>query len=94
MVGFRNAVRGEPVSDWWDNGYQAIAFGRGGKGYVVVNHEGFALSRTFRTSLPGGDYCDVQSGRRVTVSPDGTFTATVAPDTALALHVGARACGR
>ncbi|MFD8998202.1 alpha-amylase [Streptomyces abikoensis] len=93
MVAFRNAVRGTPVTGWWDNGYQAIAFGRGDKGYVVVNHEGFALSRTFQTSLPGGDYCDVQSGRRVAVGADGRFTATVAPNTALALHVGARGCG-
>ncbi|MCA6095267.1 alpha-amylase family protein [Streptomyces sp. SCA3-4] len=92
MVGFRNAVRGTAVTDWWDNGYQAVAFGRGDKGYVVLNHEGFALSRAFQTSLPGGDYCDVQSGRRVTVDATGRFTATVAPDTALALHAGARAC--
>ncbi|MFC4514925.1 alpha-amylase family protein [Streptomyces ehimensis] len=93
MVAFRNAVRGTPVTGWWDNGYQAIAFGRGDKGYVVVNHEGFAVSRAFQTSLPGGDYCDVQSGRRVTVGTDGRFTATIAPNTALALHVGARGCG-
>ncbi|MBF6048342.1 glycosidase [Streptomyces sp. NRRL B-1677] len=93
MVAFRNAVRGEAVGHWWDNGYQAIAFGRGDKGYVVVNHEASALTRTFETSLPGGDYCDVQSGRRVTVAPDGRFTATVSPNTALALHAGARTCG-
>ncbi|CAM5562646.1 alpha-amylase [Streptomyces abikoensis] len=92
MVAFRNAARGAAVGDWWDNGYQAIAFGRGDKGYVVVNHEGFALGRTFQTSLPGGEYCDVQSGRRVAVDANGRFTATVAPNTALALHAGARTC--
>ncbi|GHF32436.1 alpha-amylase [Streptomyces mashuensis] len=90
MVAFRNAVRGTAVGNWWDNGYQAIAFGRGNRGYVVVNHEGFALTRTFATSLPAGDYCDVQSGRTVTVDTAGRFTATVAPNTALALHAGAR----
>ncbi|NJP78961.1 glycosidase [Streptomyces sp. AA8] len=93
MVGFRNAVRGTAVGRWWDNGYQAVAFGRGDKGYVVLNHEKSALTRTFETGLPGGDYCDVQSGRRVTVDANGRFTATVAPDTALALHAGARTCG-
>ncbi|MFI9238792.1 alpha-amylase family protein [Streptomyces sp. NPDC053079] len=93
MVAFRNAVRGTAVTDWWDNGYQAIAFGRGDKGYTALNHETFAISRTFQTSLPAGDYCDVQSGRRVPVDADGRFTATVAPNTALALHVGARTCG-
>ncbi len=93
MVAFRNAVRGTAVTNWWDNGYQAIAFGRGDRGYVVVNHEGFALTRTFQTSLAPRDYCDVQSGRRVTVAANGTFTATLAPNTALALHVGAPTCG-
>ncbi|MFI1967857.1 glycosidase [Streptomyces cinnamoneus] len=93
MVGFRNAVADTEVTNWWDNGYQAIAFGRGTKGYVVINHETFAVGRTFQTSLPGGDYCDVQSGRRVTVGADGRFTASVAPNTALALHAGARTCG-
>lgn len=93
MVAFRNAVRGTAVTDWWDNGYQTIAFGRGSKGYAVINHEAYAVTRTFQTSLAAGDYCDVQSGRRVTVAGDGRFTATVAPNTALALHVGARVCG-
>ncbi|MFD7665954.1 alpha-amylase family protein [Streptomyces sp. NPDC059788] len=93
MVGFRNATRGAAVGDWWDNGNNAIAFGRGDKGYAVINHESGALSRTFRTSLPAGTYCDVQSRKPVTVDGDGRFTATLAPNTALALHVGARGCG-
>ncbi|RSO12134.1 glycosidase [Streptomyces sp. WAC 06783] len=93
MVGFRNATRGAAVTDWWDNGNDAIAFGRGNKGYAVVNHEGSPLTRTFQTSLPAGTYCDVQSRKPVTVGADGRFTATLAPNTALALHVGARSCG-
>ncbi|MCZ9338214.1 glycosidase, partial [Streptomyces sp. TRM76130] len=47
MVAFRNAVRGESVTDWWDNGGDAIAFGRGAKGYVAINHEGASLTRTY-----------------------------------------------
>ncbi|MFI1256868.1 alpha-amylase family protein [Streptomyces netropsis] len=86
MVGFRNAVRGTAVTNWWDNGSQAIAFGRGSKGFVAINHETSALSRAFQTSLPGGEYCDVQSGRGVRVGDDGRFTATLAPNTALALY--------
>ena len=39
MVAFRNATRGQSVTNWWDNGGDAIAFGRGGKGYVAINHE-------------------------------------------------------
>lgn len=93
MVGFRNAARGQAVTDWWDNGGDQIAFGRGAKAYVAINHEGSALTRTFQTSLAAGDYCDVQSGRAVTVDSGGRFTATLGAGTAVALHVGARSCG-
>ncbi|MFD7746172.1 carbohydrate-binding module family 20 domain-containing protein [Streptomyces sp. NPDC059698] len=92
MVGFRNAARGQGVTDWWDNGGDQIAFGRGTKAYVAINHEGSALTRTFRTSLPAGDYCDVQSGKGVTVNGSGQFTATVPAGAAVALHAGARTC--
>ncbi|MFC7551015.1 alpha-amylase family protein [Plantactinospora sp. GCM10030261] len=95
MVGFRNAVRGTGVTNWWSNGYQAIAFGRGSAGYVVINRESFAVSRTFQTSLPAGSYCDVQHGDRTgggctgptyTVDSGGRFTATVGAGDAIALH--------
>jgi alpha-amylase len=93
MVAFRNTTRGAGVTDWWDNGGDAIAFGRGDKGYVAINHEGSTLTRTFQTSLPSGAYCDVQSGNAVTVDGSGRFTATLGAGTALALHAGARDCG-
>ncbi|MFD9163947.1 carbohydrate-binding module family 20 domain-containing protein [Streptomyces sp. NPDC059558] len=92
MVAFRNVAHGQGVTNWWDNGGDQIAFGRGTKAYVAINHEGSALTRTFQTSLPGGDYCDVQTGRPVTVGSGGQFTATLAAGTALALHTGARTC--
>ncbi|MFF4493370.1 carbohydrate-binding module family 20 domain-containing protein [Streptomyces sp. NPDC001546] len=92
MVAFRNAARGQGVTDWWDNGGNQIAFGRGTRAYVALNHESAPLTRTFQTSLPAGTYCDVQSGRAVSVDSGGRFTATLAPQTALALHAGARTC--
>lgn len=92
MVGFRNAARGQSVTNWWDNGGDQIAFGRGNKAYVAINHEGSSLTRTFQTSLPAGDYCDVQSGRGVTVNGSGQFTATLGGGTAVALHANARTC--
>ncbi|WP_372407056.1 alpha-amylase family protein [Streptomyces luteireticuli] len=101
MVAFRNAVRDAPVTHWWDDGHDAVAFGRGDRGHVVLNHGRTPLVREFTTSLPAGDHCDVQGGRWVRVGPDGRFTATVAPDTALALLAagsvtgavtGSRAC--
>ncbi|MFE6227744.1 MULTISPECIES: carbohydrate-binding module family 20 domain-containing protein [unclassified Streptomyces] len=93
MVAFRNTARGEAVSNWWDNGNNAIAFGRGSKAYVAINHESSALTRTFQTSLPAGTYCDVQSDNPVTVNASGQFTATLGANTALALHTGAKNCG-
>ncbi|OMI36721.1 carbohydrate-binding module family 20 domain-containing protein [Streptomyces sparsogenes] len=92
MVKFRNTAAGTAVTNWWDNGGNQIAFGRGDKAYVVINHEGATLTRTFQTSLPAGDYCDVQSGKGVKVDSNGRFTATLGADSALALHVGAKSC--
>ncbi|WP_329616716.1 alpha-amylase family glycosyl hydrolase [Streptomyces brevispora] len=92
MVGFRNTARGEAVTNWWDNGGDQIAFGRGSKAYVAINHEGSSLTRTFQTSLPAGGYCDIQSGNGVTVNGSGQFTATLGANTALALQTGARTC--
>ncbi|MEU0393625.1 carbohydrate-binding module family 20 domain-containing protein [Streptomyces sp. NPDC006208] len=92
MVAFRNVARGQAVTNWWDNGGDQIAFGRGTKAYVAINHESSPVSRTFQTSLPTGTYCDVQSGNPVTVNGSGQFTATLGAHTALALHVGATSC--
>ncbi|MBD0711603.1 MULTISPECIES: carbohydrate-binding module family 20 domain-containing protein [unclassified Streptomyces] len=93
MVAFRNTARGQAVTDWWDNGNNALAFGRGSKAYLALNHESSALTRTFQTALPAGTYCDVQSNTPVTVDASGRFTATLPAQTALALHGGARTCG-
>jgi alpha-amylase len=92
MVAFRNATRGEPVTDWWDDGADAIAFGRGSKGFVAINHESSTVERTYQTSLPAGTYCDVQSNTMVTVDSAGRFTAALGPDTALALYAGKPSC--
>lgn len=90
MVGFRNAVSGTAVTNWWSNGNNAIAFGRGSKGYVAINHENSALTQTFATSLPAGSYCDVQhGGAAYTVGSDGRFTATIGANDAVALYTGA-----
>jgi alpha-amylase len=92
MVALRNTARGQAVTNWWDDGGDRIAFGRGSKAYVAINHTTSSFSRTFQTSLAAGDYCDVQSGRAVTVNSSGQFTATLGAGTAVALHTGARTC--
>ncbi|WP_407917925.1 carbohydrate-binding module family 20 domain-containing protein [Kitasatospora sp. NE20-6] len=101
MVGFRNAVSGTAMTNWWSNGNNAIGFGRGSKGYVAINRESGSITQTFQTSLPAGTYCDVQhgdpttgggcSGPAYTVGSTGQFTATVAAGEAVALYVGAGA---
>lgn len=102
MVGFRNAVAGTDLVQWWDNGGNQVAYGRGDKGYVALNKAGGALTRTFRTSLPAGRYCDVISGgptasgcsgTLVTVASDGQASFTVPATGSVALHVGAKAGG-
>jgi alpha-amylase len=96
LVGFRNEVWGTAVTNWWTNGGNQLAFGRGDKGFVVFNRSGGALSQTFQTSLPAGTYCDVAHGDpgtdcpTVQVGQDGRVTATVEPNSMLALHIGAR----
>lgn len=103
MVGFRTATYGTPITSKWDNGSNAIAFGRGDKGFVAINRGGGSIDRAWQTSLPAGQYCNVivgqptssgcSAGGGVTVGTDGRFTASVGGNTALALHVGAKAGG-
>ena len=98
MVKFHNAVMNDNVEHWWDNEYHPIAFGRGNKGFIVINNEDFPLSKTVNTSLPAGQYCDVItsdsnkppcSGRSVVVGSDGAASITVPNDDnpVIAIHV-------
>lgn len=98
MVGFREAAGDAPLADWWSEG-AAVAFGRGDRGFVVVNGGRDDLEGTWATSLEPGDYCDVQTGALsggacegavVTVAGDGGLSATVPAGGILAIHVGAR----
>ena len=97
MVGFHNEVAGTEVTDWWDDGDNHIAYGRGESGYVTINNSDAAVTRTYETSLPAGTYCDVVASstceETYTVDSDGTFTATVPAYGALALHVGKTTTG-
>ncbi|MDG4825371.1 alpha-amylase family protein [Asanoa sp. WMMD1127] len=100
MVGFRNAVEGTPVVNWYDNGNNHIAFGRGSAGYLTINDEDGAVNgRSYDSNLPAGRYCDVIHGERsgsgctgpvITVDSGGWFSANVAAHDAVAIHIGAR----
>jgi alpha-amylase len=102
MVALRNAAAGAAVTNWWSNGSNEIAFGRGSAGYVAFNRSGAAFTRTFQTSLPAGTYCDVMNGDfsggsctgpSYPVDGSGQVTATVPAGGALALHINARGGG-
>ncbi|XP_021949458.1 alpha-amylase 2B [Folsomia candida] len=62
MVEFRNIVGDAPVVNWWDNGLNQIAFGRQGKGFVIINNDDFPVIVTLNTTLASGTYCDIISG--------------------------------
>ncbi|NXI16535.1 AMYP amylase, partial [Irena cyanogastra] len=102
MVIFRNVVDGEPFSNWWDNGSNQVAFGRGNKGFIIFNNDDWNMSVYVQTGLPAGTYCDVISGQKennkctgkqVYVSGDGMANFQIntdAEDPFIAIHVDAK----
>lgn len=91
MVGFRNATDGAPVSNWQVLSDSAIAFGRGDKGFVVINIGEAPISAAVATSLPAGNYCDVIAGCDSTlqvVEDDGSLQVSLSPMSAIAVHTG------
>lgn len=102
MVKFRNVVKDEKVSNWWDNGNYQAAFSLGNKGFVAFNVESFDLDQRLQTGLPEGRYCDVISGNLEsghctgkTVSVDRSGYAQIQlksteEDGVLAIHKAAR----
>ncbi|MBL4672955.1 MAG: alpha amylase C-terminal domain-containing protein [Arenicella sp.] len=106
MVGFRNATQAQFVlSNWWDNGNNQIAFGRGGLGFVAINREdNSTLSQNLQTGMPAGEYCDIVNGEfnsvtktcggpSITVGNDGRANFNVAVYNASAIHVGTKMDG-
>lgn len=73
MVGFRNAVQGTGVNNWWDNQSNQIAFSRGNRGFIAFNGQyGVDLRQTLQTGLPAGTYCDIATGNKVGSACTGT----------------------
>jgi alpha-amylase len=99
MIGFRKAAAAVPrVTDWWDDGSNRIAFGRGNLAFVVINREPSPLVQTFQTELAAGAYCDVVgggleagacTGTTVAVDSSGAAAITVPPNGAVAIHAAA-----
>lgn len=93
MVGFHNHVGSAPVTRWFDDGANLIAFSRGTKGWIAINNATTATRRTFRTAVAPGRYCDIIHGdyRRgactgptIVVRSGGAVTVTVAAKDAVA----------
>ncbi|EKO3993976.1 alpha-amlyase [Vibrio fluvialis] len=103
MVAFRNHTAAEwRVTNWWDDGYNQVAFGRGGLGFVVINRDdNKGINQGFATGMPAGEYCDIISGdfnsqtgtcsgTTISVDSSGYAHFTVASHNAAAIHVGAK----
>lgn len=99
MVGFRRAVVGTQIQNWWDNGANVIAFSRGDRGFVALNLEGTTVSVDAATPLAPGTYCDALTGgldagacagRSVVVDSAGRVQLDLAAGRAVAIHVGTR----
>jgi alpha-amylase len=99
MVGFRRAVAGTGVNDWWDNGANAIAFSRGDRGFVALSLEDSTVAIDVATGLPAGSYCDALTGglagtacagRSIDVDSSGRVRLDLEGGSAVALHVDAR----
>lgn len=103
MVEFRNVTSSRfELSNWWDNGSNQIAFGRGDLGFVAINRQdGVELNQSLQTGMPAGQYCDIVNGEfdkatgacdgpTITVNVDGTANFNISSINASAIHVGAK----
>ncbi|XOV81120.1 MAG: alpha-amylase family protein [Aestuariibacter sp.] len=104
-VDFRNNVNDNwNLTDWWDNGNNQIAFGRGSSGHVAINKEDYTMNVTIQTGMAEGQYCNVLkgklssqgdscSGETITVNSNGTINVSLAPWDAFAIHKNAKITG-
>jgi alpha-amylase len=99
LVRLRARAASAPVSRWWDNGDNQIAFAREGRGFVVINRQEQTLQQTFDTGLPAGNYCEMYggsmrdktcTGRSVRVDGEGRSTVEVEGMGALILDADER----
>ncbi|MDA0685049.1 MAG: alpha-amylase family protein [Bacteroidetes bacterium] len=93
-VAFRNNVSPDaPVTSWWTDGSNQIAFGRGSEGFVVINGSGSDMDAILPTQLPEGTYCNrLVDGpcEPVQVDADGKLSVRLDPMSALAVDLGSQ----
>jgi len=90
MVGFRLAAGDAGVDHFVSaQGDNAIAFGRGGKGFVLINRSGSEWKATLQTGMKAGNFEDALGTNTgtITVGADGQASFTVPAMKAIAIHV-------
>ncbi|MEM1176393.1 MAG: alpha-amylase family protein [Pseudomonadota bacterium] len=90
MVAFRNAMSGEPLSNWQVHEGKAVSFGRGDAGHVVINAGEDAANLTLSSSLPEGAYCNLLSddcASKAVVAGDGELRLEIPAMSAVVLQV-------
>jgi alpha-amylase len=101
-VGWHNTVADTPVTNWWDDGQNLIAFSRGRRGWVSLNNDAVAHTQTFDTGLAKGTYCDLIHGQKtggscsgptVSVDRQGRAAVTVPAKGSVAIAVTSRING-
>ncbi|MDH4047103.1 MAG: alpha-amylase family protein [Gammaproteobacteria bacterium] len=93
MVRFRNATDGLAVSNWQALSSTAIAFGRGDRGFVIINIGAEPINPAIQSGMLPGEYCNAVTGcegPRLEVRADGTLSTTLPPMSAVAIHSGTR----
>ncbi|XP_023224503.1 alpha-amylase 2B-like isoform X3 [Centruroides sculpturatus] len=100
MIRFNQISGKVPVSNWWSNGRNQIAFGRENRAFIAINNEEDEdLDFHLQTGLPPGIYCDIITGylkhnsctgRVVIVTECGNanvFISTTAEVPIIAIHI-------
>jgi alpha-amylase len=97
MVEFRRQTQSQPMTTWTQINPSAVAFGRGGKGFLAINAGTTAVSARVPVDLPPGRYGDILNGapgtdnlrNELIVDEQQTVTISLPPMSAMATHVGA-----
>jgi alpha-amylase len=99
MVAWHNYVGNASIANWTDDGVDLIAFSRGHRGWISINHEATAQTKTFDTGLQPGTYCDIIhggvsqgncSGPTITVGAGGKASVSVPSQDSVAIDGASR----
>jgi alpha-amylase len=90
MVAFRRVVAGTAITRWWDDGANAIAFSRAGKGFVAINNGTALVDTTLPTGMTPGTYLDRLTGTPIGVDSTGAVHLNLSPRSAIAIDTTTR----